>query len=470
MLDYAPYTRHQPIVMNRTNLQRALNKNFNLDGLKDLCFALHIDRENFGDKKAAFIRDLILFCERTGTTNALIAQCRDLRPNFGAAAAASGAIFANVPPLDRDKPFVGRESIVAELIEALTREQAHALSAEGMGGVGKTTLALALAHHPQVHAHFADGVLWAGLGKQGDVMTALAQWAEALGSDVSRLTEPEARAREVQRAIGNRRMLLVIDDAWSLEAAQHLKCGGDRCCHLLTTRDGYLAKQFARGHVSKVTPLADDSAFALLQRLAPEACAADPAAARALAGRVGGLPLALEVLGGYLALPEHTEFRSLRDKSFKTLSDPHARLQLATKRFGDTNAQSLRGILTLSLNDLPDAAQTAWHALGAFAHKPATFGLSAALAVCACDEETLAGFVRRNLLEKLDDETLALHPALADVAARMPPLWPPRPHATASSILTWPTPTARIGKRLRRRMRSYSGRGSVHRRMSQRWN
>ena len=63
--------------------------------------------------------------------------------------------------------------------------QSTALSAEGLPGVGKTALAVVLAHHPAVLAHFTDGVLWAGLGPQGDAMSALTAWGNALGVDVT---------------------------------------------------------------------------------------------------------------------------------------------------------------------------------------------------------------------------------------------------------------------------------------------
>ena len=71
--------------------------------------------------------------------------------------------------------------------------------------------------------------------------------------------------------------------------------------------------------------------------LAPEACAADPEAARALARTVDGLPLALELLGGYLAAPERSYFAELSAAALDELADPARRLQLATRRLGATD-------------------------------------------------------------------------------------------------------------------------------------
>jgi len=44
----------------------------------------------------------------------------------------------------------------------------------------------------------------------------------------------------------------------------------------------------------------------MLQALAPEACAANPARVQSLLRAVGGLPLAVSLMGGDLSAPEHS--------------------------------------------------------------------------------------------------------------------------------------------------------------------
>ena len=350
------------------------------------------------------------------------------------------ALYVNVPALP---PYLfGREALVADLVMRLTNGESTALSAQGLPGVGKTTLAVALAHHRALLAHFSDGVLWAGVGPQPNVALIQAQWATALGVDLADLADPYARRQRLDNVIGQRKLLLVLDDVWDREAAQQLRSGGPHVTHLLTTRDQALAATFAgRDRALAVATLDPAPGYQLLQALAPDACAADEAAAKALVGAVGGLPLALELLGGYLAAPERSLFPDLSQEAFAALADPQARLQLAGERLGRPGAQTtLQATIELSLAALAQvrpSAVTTFYALGAFAPRPATFTRSAAQTVTGGDGGDLALLISRNLVERMDNpgiarssaaklveakdeptaETwLALHQTLADVA------------------------------------------------------
>ena len=116
--------------------------------------------------------------------------------------APSDALFVGVPA--RPINFVGREALLADIVQRLTRGEDPALSSEGLPGVGKTTMAIAVAYDAAIRQHFNAGVLWAGLGTAPDLMGILAQWAQALGLDVSRLADETARAQAVRDTIGQR--------------------------------------------------------------------------------------------------------------------------------------------------------------------------------------------------------------------------------------------------------------------------
>lgn len=326
--------------------------------------------------------------------------------------------------------FVGREALLAA--GAARLRAGEDLAIEGLSGAGKTTLAAALVQHRGVARRFRDGVLWASLGPQADVGGVLAAWADALDpsgalsraiADGDDRTLQRERLREV---IGTRDLLLVIDDAWEREAAIALRCGGPRCAHLLTTRDKGVARTFLGGAGAlTLVELAEADAVHLLQRLAPEACAADPEAAHALVRAVGGLPQALRLVGAQLAGADAglfaEAFPELGQEAFETLADPAERLKLAGERLGARGGPvSLQDTVLASLQGLPQAAHQAFFALGAFAPKPESFDRAAAERVSAAAPRTLAQLAARHLLE-VDGARFALHPTVADVARTRTP-------------------------------------------------
>ena len=227
--------------------------------------------------------------------------------------------------------------------------------------------------------------------------------------------------RRLNAAIGQRRLLIVLDDAWQAEPLDHLRTTGPNVVQILTTRDQAIARKFAGANQEVTVPVLEEApSHALLRTLAPEAWDADPAAAARLADQVGGLPLALELLGGYLAEPERSLFPELSEPAFADLADPAKRLALAQVRLGSVSGerQTLAETIALSLDELAEVrpeAVDAFYALGAFAPKPARFDLDAAKAVTKADAATLALLVGRSLLEQ-EDGALALHQTLSDVA------------------------------------------------------
>ena len=324
-------------------------------------------------------------------------------------------LFVGVPDLPRE--FVGREAILDEVIRTLVSGESVALSAEGMGGVGKTTLAVAIAHHPVVQAHFS-GVLWAGLGLEPDPASALASWAEALGVDLTGVERVEERRERLQRALVGERMLLVIDDAWDLLSAKALKCGGPGAVHVITTRNDSLARGFAgSAGVVKVPVLDDEAALALLVKLAPEACEIEIEAVRRLVQAVGALPLGIEVVGAYLGSTESRYFREDREAALTALADPRVRLEQACRRLGQENnvVSTVRECIRLSLENLPPDTVETFFCLGAFAPKPESFTREAAIAVSSLGTNALALLIDHNLLS-MSGQLLQIHQVVSDVA------------------------------------------------------
>src|SRR5437588_5846838 len=199
---------------------------------------------------------------------------------------------------------IGRAQLLADLKRRLCSGKNVALLAlNGLPGVGKTTIAVELARDREVLKYFRDGVLWAGLGIKPNILGLLGRWGTLLGlasHEMAALTSVEAWAKTINAAIGAKRMLLVIDDAWSIEDALAFQVGGVHCAHIVTTRFPEIALQFAYDGSNVVHELNEEDGIALLQRLAPQVVAREPGKMRWLVRSVGGLPLAITLAGKYL--------------------------------------------------------------------------------------------------------------------------------------------------------------------------
>ena len=340
---------------------------------------------------------------------------------------AAQAIYFGVPskpPAD----LVGRRTEIEQLVRRL--QSGHDVAVEGPPGIGKTTLALAVAHHPGVRRFFKEGLLWAALGPKGDVANALAGWAEALvrhgllHEDIARIRALGERVQVVKDALGPRRLLLVVDDVWEQEAATLLRCGGLHCGHLITARDKAIARAFAGvEHASPLGSLPDSEAIELLTKLAPETCTADPETAHDLVRSVGGSPQALRLIGGYLANATTglfgDTFGDLRAEAVRAMGDPGKRLRLAVQRLGARGGKrtTFEKTIALSLNGLARETKAAFYRLGAFAAKPERFSAEAASAVSLASDGALATLAGRNLIEvDTASQRLSIHPTVADVA------------------------------------------------------
>src|SRR5438105_306581 len=92
-------------------------------------------------------------------------------------------------------PAVSRPtSSLAQLKGGLVATRTMALSAlHGLPGVGKTALALELAYDAELRAYYPDGLLWAALGPQPNLLGLLSRWGQLLGindDEAARLSTP----------------------------------------------------------------------------------------------------------------------------------------------------------------------------------------------------------------------------------------------------------------------------------------
>lgn len=322
-------------------------------------------------------------------------------------------------------PIMGRENLVQQIKEQLFSGQSQ--SFVGLPGIGKTTLAIALAHDPDIRAHFSDGILWARLGQQPNVAAELGSWATTLKlpvQDFAQLSGIHERCQALHAAIGLRRMLLIVDDAWDSQSALAFRLGGPNCAHLVTTRLPEIAVHFGGSCVIQVPELNEEASQALLLQLAPELIFTETNHTTELVRSTGGLPLALVLIGNYLharALERQTNHLTTLVENLQTaekrlhLSQPQSPLTYNPSLAFDTPL-SLMAAIQVSDQAMTHELRQTLRALTVFPAKPNTFSEEMAMQVASVSQELLDSLIKYGLLERAALGRLTIHQVIKDYA------------------------------------------------------
>jgi DNA-binding SARP family transcriptional activator len=209
--------------------------------------------------------------------------------------------------LPRDIPdFTGREDILRRLIESIPDDPdgtslIHAI--DGMPGIGKTSLAVHLAHMSA--DRYPDAQLFIDLRGHSrhsptDPGAALDALLRQLGVPEARIPHcPDARGARWRSELAGRRVLLVLDNAASSEQVAPLLPGGPDCMTVITSRRRLAGLDGARPISLEV--LTEDEAIKLQHRIVGDRVTADRAAATEVARQCGHLPLAIRLAAARLA-------------------------------------------------------------------------------------------------------------------------------------------------------------------------
>jgi hypothetical protein len=255
----------------------------------------------------------------------------------------------------------------------------------------------------------------------------LTRWGTLLGVSSTEVENPhslQSWGQALLAAIGKRRILLVIDDVWSLDAAQALQVGGPHCTHLITTRSPRIAFGIAGEGAMEVPELTDTDGLALLACYASDLLHQEREQALALVRSVGSLPLALTLMGKYLATQAyHCHPRRLQ-KSLAELHDTKRRLHLDMPVHFLERPPSLSAEISLSLHTAIDVstqhlssqAREALLSLSVFPAKPESFTEEAALAITGISEEVIDELSDAGLLESSHPGRYCLHKTIVDYA------------------------------------------------------
>ncbi|HSV67268.1 MAG TPA: BTAD domain-containing putative transcriptional regulator [Mycobacteriales bacterium] len=303
-------------------------------------------------------------------------------------------VVCQLPPDLAD--LAGRDDVRARLLATLSGQANRAaappvVAITGPPGVGKTALAVAVAH--VLRGSYPDGQWYVRLAGTGgrplDQDEALRDWLIASGMHPAAVPrEAGQRAAALRARLADRRVLLILDDAAGPGQVRPLLPGTAASAVIITSRR--LLSGLAGAETVQLGPLDRAGATAVLTAVVGAArVAREPAAAADLAGHCAGLPLALRISAARLAARPDWTLARLADR----LADERRRLdELAVDDL------AVRASLRLSYDLLDAGARAAFRQLGLLGAADLAAWSVAALAGVGDGEPVLDRLLDANLL------------------------------------------------------------------------
>ena len=195
---------------------------------------------------------------------------------------------------------------------------------QGMGGIGKSVLAAALARDRDVRRSYPDGVIWVTVGAQPNLLRLQTELARTLGC--SEPLDSVGRARDkLRELLLDKAVLLVLDDVWDARAADAFDVLGVRCRAVVTTRDSGIIHTIG-GTLHQVHLLTESEALHLLASSVGMDRDALPDAAGEIVSECGCLPLAVALCAGMAGrgIAWDSILRALRQADLDRIRDRHS--------------------------------------------------------------------------------------------------------------------------------------------------
>ncbi len=323
----------------------------------------------------------------------------------------------NIPELPPN--YLPRKEYLEEFRAALQQESigltgaAH-VGVQGMGGLGKSVLAIALALDEDVQAAFADGIFWLTFGQEVGNDDLLA-WQNTLLKLLGQ-QEPEDALdlgrHRLNTALRDKRCLFIIDDIWDSRHLNSFDLSGTDCRFLLTSRKADVLERLGIDG-KPIALLSEDQALAMLARYSAYSPDELPAEAVEIVRECGYLPLAVAAIGSMVK-------RKPADRWQLALSKlQEAKLDKISFKF-DYQYENLFRALQVSVEALPAATQKYYATLAVFPEDvmiPESV-LKLYWEYCAFNDDypqdVIDDLLDASLLTRVDDNSVQLHDLLLD--------------------------------------------------------
>ncbi len=192
-------------------------------------------------------------------------------------------------------PGENRSAIAGRSL-SVCQEYVARFGIQGMGGIGKSVLAAALANNEQIREVFLDGVIWIALGQQPNLPNRQLQLLRFLEKEHRAISDIQDGLGCLKEILCNKQCLLILDDVWTMEGVRAFDALGQNCRLLITTRNRDIIRGLkAREYLLDV--LSEDESLQLLSISSGQAPKDLSNYAKEIMEECDRLPLALAMVG-----------------------------------------------------------------------------------------------------------------------------------------------------------------------------
>ena len=269
-------------------------------------------------------------------------------------------LYATIPSLIDKDEYIKREeieeikkSLLGDSKEIGITSTSRQVGLHGMGGIGKTVTAIALAHDKDLQQYFTDGIYFVTIGRNPNIKELQSQLLED-GFSIDDANPSVAKIREVFQ---NKKALLVLDNVWEVKHIKEFDISTSLAKVLITSRQ----KDILRGKIHTIDILSPEQAIRLFKNITGDINQELEGIAKYILEECGFLPLAVHIIGYTLRSRKVDDYKNILDRLKKSQTN-----RISLRSVENEEHKNLFEVINISFDYLEDWIQDYYLSLSIF--------------------------------------------------------------------------------------------------------